>query len=177
MAAKKVYIVIGLPKSGRTEVCKAISWALKVPRGHILTVGYLHLAGELACKTGGELSHCVRTVLGADKAEIQPRLEAAHATLYAQDPVIAIRTLFELGVQVVDGIETREELAVAKANLKEAGFEVETWWVKRPVEHEHAAPHENYPIEDDADGLIENDAATPAELQKSIIDFLTPASP
>lgn len=169
---EKVFIIIGLPTHGKTEVAKGINYATKLRRSSCSGRIFAYLAAEIMTQTGKDLNTVWAELKAANKESIRPKLIALGDYLVSSEPARLVTELVAEGVRIVDGVRRKEELKLAREILTKKGFDVEVWWVKR-VPEPTFVPDNTDVTEADADMVIENDTATVEELWAWIKDFLT----
>lgn len=136
-----VFLVIGEPQNGKSEVRKTISGLTSLKGASCSDVIYEKLAEHEGTT--------VESLKIQPKESVRPRLialgdwlcgkggpEAAHAyprlASFRRHPSALVMTLFESGHRIIDGIRRREELGAAIEMIASAGHQPAVLFVDRP---------------------------------------------
>lgn len=167
-----VYLIIGLPRHGKTEVGKAIADVLKCGRGSTSTAVYWGLAYEWSHTLGIDVLTAFTQLVATPKEQLRPDLVRVGNAMCEKNPAALSLWLVDNGNYVIDGIRRRSELDYTRKVLAERGHKVEVWWVYRTPPPERI--EDNTEVQwTDAEVNFSNHFQTVEELQAAVRKFLS----
>lgn len=158
-----VFIIIGHPQNGKTEVGKALEQLTGLPRGSTSDTIYESLA-----QNSGVPVDVLRSI---PKEELRPQLIAEGDRLAAADITSLAWPLIAKGVRIIDGVRRKAELTAIKMRCGMNDFKPVIWWIQR-VPIVSRIKDNTEVISTDAQAVFINDGKTVEELKHKVERWL-----
>lgn len=167
-----VWLIIGLPRHGKTEVGKAMAEVLGCGRGSTSTPVYMALAAEWSANLGIPVLDAFHNLLALPKEQIRPDLVRVGDALCKENPAALSLWLVDNGNYVIDGIRRRSELDYTRKVLAERGHKVTVCWVWREPPPPTISDNTEVTAADASCGIF-NNYETVEELHACVRRFLS----
>jgi hypothetical protein len=167
-----IYIIIGYPGHGKTEVGLAIAEHLNLKRGSTSDAVYEALSDSRALRNGTTPAHELSILRSIPKSELRDELVKCGDHLCAAGgSTCIVWHLVTHGCGVIDGVRRGEELWSARHRLVDQGLHPVVWWVERVPTPPRI--HDNTTVTcSDSDFVFVNDCGTIEELRHKVVRSL-----
>jgi len=164
----RVYLIIGYPQNGKTEIAEIIAEHFGVPHGSTSDVVYEALAASRALRNSSTLKGELAILRATPKQEIRDELVKMGDHLCASGGASCISWhLISKGCRVIDGVRRVEEFWELRHRLVDEGFKPIAWWIQREPEPPRVVDNTTV-TQSDADAIFLNWYPTLDDLRAAV---------